>query len=153
MSLLQLDPKGVRAPCPGCGATNRLAYAKLAEPARCARCHERVAPPGEPIPVPSEAVFEALAGAALPVLVDFWADWCPPCRMLAPELEKAARARAGRCLVVKVDTEALPGVSQRFDVRSIPSLVMLVRGREVTRSAGAVPAATIEKLIDSAAVQ
>ncbi len=71
--------------------------------------------------------------------------------MLAPELEKAARARAGRALVLKVDTEALPGLSQRFGIRSIPTLVVLANGREATRSSGAVPAASIEKLLDTAA--
>lgn len=150
--MLEIDPKGVRVPCPACGATVRLSYAKLGAPARCARCHGPIAPPAEPVPVPSEAAFEAAtAASALPVVVDFWADWCPPCRMLAPELEKAARARAGRALVLKVDTEALPALSRRFGIRSIPTLVVLADGREATRSSGAVPVASIEKLLDDVA--
>jgi thioredoxin 2 len=152
MGVLQLDEMGVRVACPGCGARNRLAYERLGDDARCARCQTAIGSPDEPIAVPSLAVFDALVGAAaLPVLVDFWAAWCPPCRMVAPELEKVARARAGRALVVKVDTEALAPLSARFDVRSIPTLAVFVAGREVKRTAGAMPAAAIEQLIDAAA--
>jgi thioredoxin 2 len=108
--------------------------------------------PSEPIPVPTEAIFEVLTTQSrLPVLVDFWATWCPPCRMVAPELEKVARARAGRALVTKVDTEALPNLSARFDVRSIPTLAVFSQGREVKRTAGAMPAEAIEQLLDDPA--
>lgn len=130
---------------------NRLAFGRLGDPARCARCHEPLAPVPTPVAVPSVAAFDALvADADLPVLVDFWAAWCQPCRMVAPELEKVARSRAGRVLVVKVDTEALPALAQRFGIRSIPTLAIFAGGREVRREAGAMPAAGIERLLDAA---
>jgi len=151
MSRASLDPKGVRVPCPSCGATNRLAYGRLDEGARCARCQAPISPPGEPIAVPSPAAFDAaVADTTLPILVDFWAAWCGPCRMIAPQIEKLAQERAGRALVLKVDTEALPELAQRFGIRSIPTLALFAGGRETARTAGAMSAAQIASWMDSA---
>jgi thioredoxin len=86
-----------------------------------------------------------------PVLVDFWAPWCGPCRMMAPELEKAARALAGQALVVKVDTDTVPELGSRFRIMSIPTLAVFAGGRETTRASGARPAADIQALVTSAA--
>jgi len=145
----QLDPKGIRVPCPECGAKGRLPYARLGEIGRCGRCHAALAPPEAPLATPSAAVFDAaVASSALPILVDFWAAWCGPCRMVAPELEKLARARTGRCLILKVDTEALPELAQRFGIRSIPTLAVFAAGRETARTAGAMSANDIEKWMD-----
>ena len=151
MAELNLDERGVRVGCPGCETQNRIAYERLGQSARCARCQTPIGFPDAPIAVPSVRVFDALVSqSGLPVLVDFWATWCPPCRMVAPELEKVARSRAGSVLVAKVDTEALPPLSARFDVRSIPTLAVFSGGREMKRTAGAMPAAAIEQLIDGA---
>lgn len=84
-----------------------------------------------------------------PVLVDFWAPWCGPCRMMAPELEKVAKEAAGQWLVVKVDTEAVPELGERFRIRSIPTLALFRGGREVNRVAGARPAADIRMFVSS----
>jgi len=93
-------------------------------------------------------VFDALvAGSPLPVVVDFWAPWCGPCRTMAPELEKAAQRLAGRALTVKVNTDAEPELGQRFRIMSIPTIAVFRDGREVTRAAGARPAADIEALV------
>lgn len=147
----ELDARGVRVTCASCGAANRLPYAKLGAAGRCARCQAALPAPDEPLAAPSAAVFDAAVGdSALPVLVDFWATWCPPCRRVAPELETVARRRAGRCVVVKVDTEALPELARRFGIRSIPTLAVFREGRELSRTAGALPAAEIEKLLDHA---
>ena len=91
-----------------------------------------------------------LRSARLPIVIDFWAPWCGPCRMVAPELEKVARASAGEILVVKVDTEALPDVGARFAVRSIPTMAVYRDGRELTRTAGARPAAEIQAFVHQA---
>jgi thioredoxin 2 len=146
-----LDPKGVRLACPGCGATNRVPYGNLEKAARCARCKAPIPPPDEPIAVASSATFDAaIAQATLPILVDFWAAWCGPCRMIAPQLEKLAQERAGRALVLKVDTEGLPELAQRFSIHSIPTLALFAGGGETSRVAGAMSAAQIASWMDSA---
>jgi thioredoxin 2 len=101
--------------------------------------------------VSSPAAFDALvSSSALPVVVDFWAPWCGPCRMVAPELQRVAAANIGRYLVVKVNTDALPEIGERFRIRSIPTMAVFARGSEIARTAGARPAADIEAFISSA---
>jgi thioredoxin 2 len=154
MSALRLDDKGVLVPCPSCGKTNRLAYGALGKPARCGQCRTALTAPSEPIEAPSAMAFDTLLQqSSLPVVVDFWAPWCGPCRMVAPELEKVARTATGEFLVVKVNTEALPDLGDRFGVRSIPTMAVFRDGREVARSAGARPAADILALVRQALLQ
>ena len=85
-----------------------------------------------------------------PIVVDFWAEWCGPCRMVAPEIQKVAARQAGRVLVVKVNTEAVPDLGDRFGIRSIPTLAVFAQGREVARTAGARPAQEIEAFVNQA---
>src|SRR4029077_12400426 len=92
-----------------------------------------------------------IASASLPVVVDFWAPWCGPCRMVAPELEKVAARQAGRFIIAKVNTDALPDIGDRFRIRSIPTMAVFAEGREVARTAGAPPAPDIEAFIQQAA--
>jgi thioredoxin 2 len=107
--------------------------------------------PAEPLDVPNAPVFDALLrDAALPVVVDFWAPWCGPCRMVAPELQTVAQRTAGQFLVVKVNTEALGELGERYRVRSIPTMAVFRGGSEVTRTAGAGPAAAIEEFVRGA---
>lgn len=130
--------------CPACGSANRIPLARLTDVARCGRCKQSFTPIAIPVEVASEADFDALIGSSsLPVLVDFWADWCAPCRMVAPELKKVAQAQAGRVIVAKVDTEALKGVARRFAISGIPTMVLFRNGREVHRVSGAQPAMQI----------
>ena len=150
MADLQLDSKGVIVSCPSCGQRNRLALEKLGAETRCGKCQTALAAPGAPVEVPDEAAFDAATTrSTLPVVVDFWAPWCGPCHMVAPELEKVARNAAGRYLVVKLDTDAVPDVGARFGIRSIPTMAVFQGGREIARTSGARPAADIEAFIES----
>lgn len=151
MSNLLLDDRGVLAPCPTCRKTNRLRYSALDKTIKCGHCGAPLDPPGEPIDAPSAQAFDALMReSVLPVVVDFWAPWCGPCRMVAPELEKVARSAAGTFLVLKVNTDAVAELGQRFRVRSIPTMAVFEQGQEVARTAGARPAADIEAFVQHA---
>jgi thioredoxin 2 len=144
MASLQLDDRGVLTRCGACGKTNRLPYSALDKTTRCGQCHRPLTGPDAPIEAPSVEAFDAvITSSSLPVVVDFWAPWCGPCRMVAPELEKVARSAAGELLVVKVNTEALPQLGDRFGIRSIPTMAVFRGGEEIARAAGARPASDI----------
>ena len=147
---LTMDDRGVIVPCPSCGRKNRMPFGRQA---RCAQCGTPLPAPAEPVDVPTTAAFEALvAGSREPVVVDFWAPWCGPCRMVAPEIATVAAAQAGRWLVAKVNTDALPDLAGRYGIQSIPTMAVFAGGREVTRTMGARPAAQIETFVRNALV-
>ncbi len=149
MSDIQLDDRGFIIACPSCGQRNRVPYSS--RETRCGRCKTTMRPPAEPIEVPTVNAFDALVlDAGQPVVVDFWAPWCGPCRMVAPELAKVAASNAGRFIVVKVNTDALPELGERFRIRSIPTMAIFEGGRETARTTGAMPAAEIESFVNGA---
>jgi thioredoxin 2 len=126
--------------CPDCHTENRVPASKLHLAARCGHCKTPLSPVDQPVVIESEADFDDLVrNATLPVLVDFWAQWCGPCRTVAPELEKIARSRAGKLVIAKVDTDAQPTVAARYQIKSIPTFVLFANGRESKRALGAMP--------------
>jgi thioredoxin 2 len=151
MSAPSVDDRGIVVACSSCGQKVRTAYERLGQTVRCPRCKQAVPPPAEPIEIESTARFDALtAGSPLPVVVDYWAPWCGPCHMVAPEIKKVAASHAGRWIVAKVNTEALPDLAARAGVQSIPMMAVFSQGREVSRTVGARPAAGIELFVRQA---
>jgi len=128
--------------CPHCRATNRVAQARAGDKPNCGKCHRPLFD-GHPVEL-DEAGFERhIAGNDVPVVVDFWAPWCGPCRMMAPEYEKAAAMLEPGARFAKVNTEEAQGLAQRFNIRSIPTMALFRGGREIARQSGAMGAAQI----------
>lgn len=135
--------------CPHCDATNRLPAERLADGANCGRCKLPLFA-GEPVELDPARFATHAAHSDLPLVVDFWAPWCAPCRMMAPAFAAAARALEPRARLVKVNTEAHPALASQFNIRSIPTLVVLQNGRELTRQSGAMDAGSLQRWIQSA---
>ena len=143
-----IDERGVILECPACGKRNRVPFGR---DAKCGHCGASMPAPAEPLEVPSAAAFDALIRhSLLPVVVDFWAPWCGPCRAVAPEIARVSRAHAGQWIVAKVNTETLPELGARFGIQSIPTMAVFAHGREVSRTLGARPASAIESFVESA---
>jgi thioredoxin 2 len=135
--------------CTSCGRLNRVDLARAAAGPKCGSCGNSI-PFDRPLAL-SDADFERVVrDAEVPLLVDFYADWCGPCRIMAPVLDQLAHDRAGEVLVAKLDTDRNPATSMRFGIRSIPTLIAFRGGREVGRELGAVPRPRLDALVDAA---
>ena len=146
-----LDERGVIVACPSCSTPNRLAYATLDKRTRCPKCKSMLPAPDTAFEASSSSAFTAAANSsAIPLVVDFWAAWCGPCRMVAPEVEKVAKAHAGQWLVLKVDTDRLTDVAAEYKIMSLPTLAVIHHGRELARIVGVRPASEIERFVADA---
>jgi thioredoxin 2 len=130
--------------CPSCGRKNRSPALRLAEAGRCGACKTPISPVDRPIEADPETFREITREAAVPILVDFWAEWCGPCKMAAPEVARTAAEMAGRALVLKVDTEKYPQLAAQFGVQGIPNFIVLKGGLLLYQQAGVVPSAQME---------
>jgi thioredoxin 2 len=137
-------------PCPFCTKLNRIDLTRLASGPKCAECG-RPFLLDRPIKLTVADLDRGVAGSDVPVLVDFYADWCGPCKIMAPVLDDLARSRQGTLLVGKLDTDRNPQSSARFEVRNIPTLILFRAGQEAARQTGAAQRATLEAMIDQRA--
>jgi thioredoxin 2 len=135
--------------CPQCHASVRVPSARVADHPRCSRCKSELLP-GKAVALDAVSFPLYTGRSSLPVLVDFWAPWCGPCRMMAPVLDNVARQRATRLQVGKVNTDEQPEVAGRFNIRSIPTLILFRGGREIARQSGACSGAALEHWLDTA---
>ncbi len=135
--------------CPACDTTNRVAPDRLADGAVCGRCKQPLFS-AHPVALTGASFDRHVGASGIPVVVDFWAAWCGPCRMMAPAYEQAAARLEPRARLAKLDTEAAPEIAQRFGIRGIPTLIVFKDGREAARQTGAITdAASLVRWIES----
>lgn len=142
------EPRAL-VPCPFCGRLNRVALRRVDDRPVCGEC-KRPLHVDRPVQVGDANFDKVIEGSEVPVLVDFYADWCGPCKVMAPTLDELASDRAGDVLVLKLDTDRNPTIAQRFGIRGIPTLIVFVGGREAGRVTGAVGRPELDELLAQA---
>ncbi len=137
----------VMVACPADGSLNRIPKGRLDQDPRCGRCHERLFP-GKPVELTAANFDRHALRSDLPVVIDFWAAWCGPCRMMGPNFEAAAVRLEPRVRMAKLDTEAEPAIAGRYAIRGIPCMIMIAKGREIARLSGAMPTTAIVQWVE-----
>lgn len=135
-------------PCSACGQLNRVDLHRADQRPTCGACAAALVLE-EPIPADDATLEQILREAKVPVIVDFYADWCAPCRMMAPAFAELAKRQAGQALVVKLDTDRSPTMAIRYAIRGIPTVIAFREGREVARQVGVMPLARLQQLLDA----
>ena len=133
-------------PCAFCSTLNRVDLTKLSNRPKCAKCQRPILL-DRPVKATTASYDKTIQGTTVPVLVDFYADWCGPCHMMAPTLDDFAKQHAGTALVLKLDTEAEPTIAARYGIRGIPTLIVFDQGKEKARHVGVADLKTLEKLV------
>jgi len=139
-------PATATVACPFCATLNRVDMDRMADRPRCGSCGRPILL-DRPVAVSDTSFDQVITETTVPVLVDFYADWCGPCKIMAPLLDDAAQRRAGQLLVLKLDTDRNPATGQRFGIRGIPTLILFRGGKEASRWVGAIPPAELERFL------
>ena len=132
--------------CPFCSTLNRVNMERVTDRPKCGNCGRPILL-DRPVAVSDTSFDQVITETTVPVLVDFYADWCGPCKIMAPLLDDAAHRRAGQLLVLKLDTDRNPVTGQRFGIRGIPTLILFRGGKEAARRVGAIPPAELENFL------
>ena len=141
---LRSDDRVVIRPCPACGTTNRIAYSRLGDQGRCGTCKADLSHVAAPIEITSPTAFAALVSQSpLPIIIDFWAPWCGPCQMMAPEFAKAAAQAAGEAVFIKVNTDEQQQIASQFRIQGIPAFALMKNGKMAAQTSGFQPAARL----------
>lgn len=141
---LPSDDRGIIQPCPACGTSNRIAYAKTGQQGRCGTCKAELPRIAAPVETPTVEAFASLISQSpLPVVIDFWAPWCGPCQMMAPEFAKAAAQAAGEAVFVKVNTDEQQQIAAQFRIQGIPAFALIKKGKLAAQTSGFQPAANL----------
>ena len=138
---LSSDARGLILPCPACGTASRIAYSNLDKAGRCGSCKADLPRPSAPVVIDDVTAFQAMvANSPLPIVIDFWAPWCGPCKMMAPEFAKAATLTTGEAIFAKVNTDEQQAIASQFRIQGIPAFALLKGGKLVAQTSGFQPA-------------